>query len=136
MIVQDLFDRVKNARNLRQKALQRNTTGLLALGVSIGCTVGAVAGVLFAPRAGKETREAVSRRSCEAWGKIKDNVSSNGHRLANAIEEQGTRVYTAAEKGIDAAKEALHDSSGKPEKAEKADSKKIVDNKQLVDSKQ
>ena len=130
MIVQELFNRVRNARSLREKAQQRKTTGLVALGVSIGCTVGAVAGVLLAPRAGKETRKEVGRRSSLAWGKIKDNVSSNGHRLANAIEEQGNRVYTAAEKGIDAVKEAMHDAPAKPEKIEKVESKKLIDNKQ------
>lgn len=114
MIITELIDRVRHARSDREKAMQRSKAGMLALGVSIGCTVGAVAGVLFAPRSGKETREDVSRRSCEAWEKIRDNVSANSHRLVTAIEEQGTRARTAAEKAVDAAKEVIQEPSGKP----------------------
>jgi gas vesicle protein len=133
MIVKDLVDRVRFARIAREKASRRNAAGMVAIGVSIGCTVGAVAGILLAPRSGKETREDVSRRGSEAWDKIKDNVSAGGHRLGNAIETQGNRVRIAAEKGVDAAREVLRESSGKPEKTEKAEnaeSKKSTDGKE------
>jgi gas vesicle protein len=116
MIVKELVDRIRYARSDRDKAIRRNKAGMLALGVSIGCTVGAVAGVLFAPRAGKETREEVGRLSGEAWEKIKDNVSTNGHRLVNTLEEQGARVHKVAEKGVDAVKEVLAETSDKAEK--------------------
>ena len=119
MIVKELLERVRNARSDRQKAIRRNQAGVLALGVSIGCTVGAVAGVLFAPKAGKETREDVSRRSKDAWEKIKDNTSSTGHRLASAVEEKGSQVYAAAEKCVDAAREVLHEPVVKEEPAPK-----------------
>lgn len=115
MIVKELIDRVRNARSDREKSIRRNQAGVLALGVSIGCTVGAVAGVLFAPKAGKETREDVSRRSKDAWEKIKDNTSSTGQRLVSAVEEKGSQVYAAAEKCVDAAKEVLHESVVKEE---------------------
>ncbi len=122
MIVKELVDRLRNVRSDRQKSIRRNQAGALALGVSIGCTVGAVAGVLFAPKAGKETREDVSRRSKDAWEKIKDNTSSTGQRLVTAMEEKGSQVYAAAEKCVDAAKEVLHEPVVK---AEEAGSKKI-----------
>lgn len=109
MIVKEFVDRLRNARSDREKSIRRNQAGVLALGVSIGCTVGAVAGVLFAPRAGKETREDVSRRSKDAWEKIKDNTSSTGQRLVSAMEEKGSQVYAAAEKCVDAAKAVLHE---------------------------
>ncbi len=127
MIVTELLDRMRHARGVREKEMRRNSAGMLALGVSIGCTVGAVAGLLLAPRTGKEAREEVSRRSSEAWGKIKDNVSTNGQRLADTLEEQGARVHKAAEKGVDAVKEVLTESSAK---AEKAESKKIAATKE------
>ena len=116
MIIGDLVNRVLHARSDREKAIQRNKAGMLALGVSIGCTVGAVAGILFAPRAGKETREDVGRRGSEAWEKIKDNVSASGHRLVQAIEEKGTCVCIPGEKCDDAAKEPLQEQSRKVEK--------------------
>jgi gas vesicle protein len=109
MIVKELMGRLRDARCDREKLLRRNQAGMLALGLSIGCTVGAVAGILLAPRAGKETREDVSRRSREAWEKVKDNASLTGHRMVDALEEKGSQVYTAAEKCAAAAKEVLHD---------------------------
>lgn len=117
MIVKELVDRLRNARSDREKSIRRNQAGALALGVSIGCTVGAVAGVLFAPRAGKETREDVSRRSKDAWEKIKDNTSSTSQRMVSAVEEKGSQVYAAAGKCVDAAKEVLHDPVVKEEEA-------------------
>ena len=118
MIIGELVNRVLHARSDREKAIQRNKAGMLALGVSIGCTVGAVAGVLFAPRAGKDTREDVGRRGSEAWEKIKDNVSASGHRLVQAIEEKGACLCTVGGKCDDAAKEPLQELSAKLEKME------------------
>jgi len=92
MIMKEIADRLRQARTDREKALRRKKTGILALGVAIG----AVAGVLFAPKAGKETREDLSQRGCEAWGKIKENASDTGHRLVSAVEERGSRVRAAA----------------------------------------
>lgn len=127
MMVKELFDRVRHARSDREKILRRNKAGMLALGVSIGCTVGAVAGLLLAPKSGKETREDVSRRSSEVWQKVKDSASTNGHRMANAIEELGTSVCTAGAKGVQSIKENIQDI---PDKAEKAGPKKIAEIKE------
>jgi gas vesicle protein len=65
----------------------------------------------LAPKAGKETREELSRYSCETWGKMKDNATTTGHRLVDAVEEKGSRMWTAAEKGVDAVRESSKDTS-------------------------
>jgi gas vesicle protein len=116
MIIKDFIDQISHRRSDRENALRRNKAGILALGVSIGCTVGAVAGLLLAPRSGKETRDDVTRRGSEAWEKIKDNVSTNCHRLVDAGEEKGKRVLAAADKDYEAAKESLQESLAKAEK--------------------
>ena len=102
MIMKEIADRLRQARTDREKALRRKKTGILALGVAIG----AVAGVLLAPKAGKETREDLSQRGCEAWEKIKD-ASHTGHRLTSAVERKSSRVRTAAGNQIDAAEAAF-----------------------------
>jgi gas vesicle protein len=109
MLVKDLVDRLRQARNAREKSLRRSKAGALAVGVSIGCTLGAAAGILFAPKAGKETREEVGLRGREAWEKIKDNASVSGSRLMHAVEGKGAQARTAAGKCVDAAKEVLHE---------------------------
>ena len=112
VIIKDIADRIINTRLTREQTLRRNRAGMLALGVAIGGTVGAVAGVLFAPRAGSETRKELARYGDEAWGQVKESVSATSHRLVDAVEEKGSRVREAAEKGVDAAKASLSDSAG------------------------
>jgi gas vesicle protein len=119
MIMKEIADRVRQARIDREKTLRLKKAGILVLGVTIGSTVGALAGVLFAPRAGKETRDDLIRRGCEAWGKIQENVSHAGHRLTSAVEEKTSRVRTAAEKNADAAKGAFKESPKEDEGADK-----------------
>ncbi len=109
MIVREIADLVQQARIDREKALRRKKAGILMLGVTIGSTAGVIAGVLFAPRAGKETREDLSRRGGEAWVKIKENASDTGQRIVRAVEEKSSRIRMAAEKNVDAAKEVLEE---------------------------
>lgn len=115
MILREIASRIAGARINREQTLRRKNAGMLVIGVAIGSTVGAVAGLLFAPKAGKETREDLSRISCQTWGKVKDNVATTGHRLVNSAEEQSSRLRTAAEKGVDAARESLHKTSATSE---------------------
>ena len=118
MIIKDFIDHVRHAKIDRENAARRSKAGMLALGVSIGCTVGAVAGILLAPRSGKETRDDVALRGGEAWEKIKDNVSTGGHRLVHALEEKGVCLGAAVEKDNEAAKKSLQDLSAQVEKTD------------------
>ena len=107
MIFKEIADRVRQTRIDREKTLRQKKSRSLALGVAIGSTVGALAGILFAPRAGKETREDLIRLGGEAWGKIQENASHTGHRLASAVEEKSSRVRMAAGEYADVARGAL-----------------------------
>ncbi|MHC1730158.1 MAG: YtxH domain-containing protein [Syntrophobacteraceae bacterium] len=107
MIMKEIADRVRQVRVEREKTLRRKQAGILALGITLGGAVGAVAGILFAPRAGKEIREDLGRRGSETWGKLKENAANAGNELVSVIEAQSSRVRTAAEKGVVAAKGAL-----------------------------
>lgn len=115
MILKEIADRIAGTRINQEQTLRRNRAGMLAMGVAIGGTVGAVAGILFAPKAGKETREDLGRVGFETWGKMKDNVSTTGHRFVNSVEEKSSRIRTAAGKCVDAAKESFKDSSSESE---------------------
>ena len=110
MIMKEIADRLRQARTDREKALRRKKSGILALGVAIG----AVAGVLLAPKAGKETREDLSQRGSEAWEKIKENASHTGHRLVSAVEERGARVRTAAKGALNQRKRPVNPTFSHP----------------------
>jgi gas vesicle protein len=118
MIIKEFIDQVRHAKSNRENAARRNKAGILALGVSIGCTVGAVAGLLLAPRSGKETRDDVTLRGSEAWEKIKDNVSTKGHQLMHVLEEKGACIGAAVEKVSEAAEDSLQDPSAKAVKTD------------------
>ena len=107
MILKEIADSMRRSGFYREQTLRRNRAGMLALGVVIGGMAGAAAGVLFAPRAGKETRDDLSRRGSEVWEKVIENASTTGQQLISAVEEKSSRVCTAAEKGVDAARKGV-----------------------------
>ena len=109
MIMKEIADRLRQARIDREKTVRRKKTGILALGV----TIGAVAGVLLAPKAGKETREDLSQRGSEAWEKIKD-ASHTGRRLVSAVEERSSRVRTAAKGALNQRKRPVNPTFSHP----------------------
>ena len=109
MIMKEIADRLRKASIDREKTLRRKKVGILALGV----TIGAVAGILFAPKTGKETREDLSQRGCEAWEKIKENASLTGNRLVSAVEEKSSSLCTAAKGSL---KEPLAEDEGTDKK--------------------
>ena len=119
VIFKEIADRVRQTRIDRERTLRRKNAGFLALGVTLGGAVGALAGVLLAPRAGKITREDLIRQGCEAWEKIQEQASHTGHRLATAVEETSSRVHAEARKRVDAAKGASKESPKEEEATDK-----------------
>ena len=57
MIIKDLLDMAGKDKKKKQRAQNAKK---LAAGIGIAATVGVAAGVLLAPKSGKETRQAVS----------------------------------------------------------------------------
>ncbi len=60
----------------------RNRTGRFVTGLIIGSLAGAAAGMIFAPRTGRETRDSVRRQTGHYVGtfreRFKRNISANG----------------------------------------------------------
>ncbi len=59
-----------------------NKTGRFAIGLIIGSLAGAAAGMMFAPRTGRETRNSVRRQTGHYVGTLREsfkrNCSANG----------------------------------------------------------
>ena len=76
---------------------ERNVMLSVLAGIGIGAVVGAIAGLLFAPKAGYETRE-----------KIGTALSDLGTRISDLSDQVSTRVRSA----VDAGKRAVAEKGG------------------------
>ena len=61
--------------------------GLLGAGAVGGLVVGLAAGMLLAPRTGRESRESVRRGVGEAWDRGQSYVERVRHRGNDAVEQ-------------------------------------------------
>ena len=99
MSLKDLLPKVKLEREseVRKK---------VAIGTTIGLTVGAVAGVLLAPKAGRETREDILQNLNELpdkakelsdkvqvmMGEVKDEITEETQKLMSEVKEVSSDI--------------------------------------------
>jgi gas vesicle protein len=107
MILNELINQVNKSRRSRAKALRRDRTKNMVIGVGIGTAVGAAAGILFAPKSGKETRQIIADRTSEAVVNLKESVAAAKERIAASAAEKSSMLREAGQKGVEAAKETL-----------------------------
>lgn len=72
----------------------KNALIYMLAGIGLGAVVGAAAGLLFAPKAGKETRDELSDKLKELKSKTEEWVEEQKHKRTNgkpeaALEELG-----------------------------------------------
>ena len=65
---------MKNYLNWRKES---NSTGKVIVGAVAGMAVGLAAGILTAPRPGKETRDLLSSRTGKTMGKIGETIAES-----------------------------------------------------------
>jgi len=85
MSILDYFDNLKKEK-ARQK--RKDTARKLAAGAGIGVALGALAGLLFAPKSGKETRKDITDKTKMVAGEI-------GKKMGEAktgISEKASRI--------------------------------------------
>ena len=107
MILNELINQVNEARRSRAKALRRNRTKNMVIGAGIGTAVGVTAGILFAPKSGKETRQIIVDRTSETVVNLKESVAAAKERIAASAAEKSAMLREAGQKGVEAAKEEL-----------------------------
>ena len=75
----DFFEKKRKERErLQQKELQKRqlqTVKKVAIGTILDSIAGAVSGVLFAPKSGKETRKDIADAAKNVAGNVKENIS-------------------------------------------------------------
>ena len=75
---------------------EKNVMISVLAGIGIGVVVGAIAGLLFAPKPGSETREGIGT-----------TLSDLGTKLSDLSQQVATRVKTAVETGKQAVAEKI-----------------------------
>jgi len=88
MMFNELAKQVKRLGNSRTRELQRTRTRNLIIGAGIGSAVGVAAGILFAPKSGKETRHIIADKTGETVKNLKENVTATKDRIFAAAEEK------------------------------------------------
>lgn len=84
MRLSQLLEEKRKAKKRQAMAKTAKTVGLTAI---VGASVGAVGGILFAPKSGKETREDIKNSSIEANEKLKVKASEAKDKLNKKIKE-------------------------------------------------
>lgn len=72
----------------------------LALGMLIGTIAGAIGGILFAPKAGKETRADIANY----YNEMKDKVADRFSKAKDATKETYNRIVSAVVSGYSEAR--------------------------------
>ena len=90
MSIYDLINKKKK----KQKAKMVKTATLTA---ALGVTAGATAGVLFAPKSGKETRENIANKSSETKDKLVEKTKATKAAISKKVSEGKKDVSTAKE---------------------------------------
>jgi shikimate 5-dehydrogenase len=89
MILNELANQVKKLRSSRTQDVRRNRTKNLILGAGIGSVVGVAAGILFAPKSGRETRQIIADRTGQTVKNLKENVAATKEKVfASAAEHK------------------------------------------------
>ena len=88
MMFNELAKQVKRLGNSRTMELRRTRTRNLIIGAGIGSAVGVAAGILFAPKSGKETRHIIADKTGETVKNLKENVTATKDRIFAAAEEK------------------------------------------------
>ena len=91
MSIYDLINKKKK----KQKAKMVKTATLTS---ALGVTAGATAGVLFAPKSGKETRENIANKSSETKDKLVEKTKATKAAISKKVSEGKKDVSTAKEK--------------------------------------
>ena len=73
-------------------------------GIVVGGFVGAIIGILYAPKSGKETREEIGRKTDELLSKAKeeyDNAIEKSHKAYEAVLDKLKQLEQQTQKKVD-----------------------------------
>lgn len=97
----------------RKEEPKKNVAGKVAIGAAVTAVAGYVAGVLTAPKSGKETREDIKVKANETYVTAEKELKKLHTELGAVITEAGDKLSTMRGKG----QKSLDDAVSKGQKA-------------------
>ena len=127
MIIREMFEMIGKEKRRKQRIQNAKT---LAIGISAAAAAGLAAGILFAPKSGKETRKDIKEKAKEVVDNTKDAAVKNARALkesaAEAVQGISDVLKDAHEKKV-AVDEALKEGSRDVSKVIHETSEKIAE---------
>jgi gas vesicle protein len=131
MITNNGFRLIPVYQELKKGGCAMNKSGDFVAGILIGGLIGAVIGILYAPKSGKETREEIAKKADQLLAKAKEEYECAIEKSRKAYEETIQRLKrlekTAWEKAeevgekvdeiTERGKESIHESKSRLKKA-------------------
>lgn len=74
------------------KLMNMNTTGKIIAAAAVGIAAGAVAGLLLAPRTGKDTRGDIRKKGEKLADKVRENIEEGRQQLSSLRDNLETRI--------------------------------------------
>jgi gas vesicle protein len=90
MSIRNYFE---NLRYEREKQQKKESALKVLYGLAIGSAIGGVIGILFAPKAGKETREEIS-------GIVKETAAATSVKVKETVQEVKDKVEELKDKRL------------------------------------
>ena len=99
----------ENLRYKRERQQRKGSALRIMSGLAIGSLLGGIAGVLFAPKAGKETRQEITEKVKETAAATKEKVVAAKDKVSETFYEIKEKVEEVKEKGKELKDEKLDD---------------------------
>jgi len=84
MMIKEMFDMIGKEKRRKQRVQNAKR---LAIGIGAAATAGLAAGILFAPKSGKETRKDIMDKTKEVAENTKEAIGKNARALKESAAE-------------------------------------------------
>ena len=91
----------ENLRHEREKQRRKESALRVLSGLAIGSLIGGIAGVLFAPKAGKETRQEIAEKVKETAAATREKVKETVDEVKEKVEELKDKKIAIVDKTAD-----------------------------------